>query len=157
MAARVLRAAGESVQSALPSGTTLVERLRALLADGQLAAMRKAGRRDHRQLDRDGEPPPNHVMATHRTSSSIASSACARRSSVSGGRARVLDADALLETEEDAAQLLATFRRRVGLTAGCAEALRLGSSERVTPVRCRRLGACFTSIASARLRLRKWQ
>ncbi len=66
-----------------------------------------------------------------------------------------VDADALLETEETLAQLLATFdadpsRHLVDGEALKARVLRA----RAALLRCRRLGSCFTSVAGARLRAR---
>ena len=66
-----------------------------------------------------------------------------------------VDADALLETEETLAQLLATFDAESAARPVDAEALRVRIERaRHALLRCRRLGACFTSVAGARLRLR---
>jgi hypothetical protein len=66
-----------------------------------------------------------------------------------------VDADALLETEETLARLLTTFDAASAECPADADALKARIERaRSALVRCRRLGACFTSIAGARLRLR---
>lgn len=66
-----------------------------------------------------------------------------------------VDADALLETEETLARLLATFDAesspRVADSAALKERV---LRARAALLRCRRLGSCFTSVAGARLRTR---
>jgi hypothetical protein len=65
-----------------------------------------------------------------------------------------VDADALLETEETLAQLLATFDHS-SVSPADTEALKARIVRaRDALLRCRRLGTCFTSVAGARLRLR---
>ena len=65
-----------------------------------------------------------------------------------------VDADALLETEETLARLLTTFAES---SAGAADPDALKARivrARNALLRCQRLGACFTSVAGARLRQR---
>jgi hypothetical protein len=65
-----------------------------------------------------------------------------------------VDADALLDTEETLAQLLATFDAS-SASAADAEALKARIIRaRAALLRCHRLGGCFTSVAGARLRQR---
>jgi len=65
-----------------------------------------------------------------------------------------VDADALLETEETLARLLATFDAESSRVADSAALKERVLRARAALLRCRRLGSCFTSVAGARLRTR---
>ena len=65
-----------------------------------------------------------------------------------------VDADALLETEETLARMLTAFDQSAG-SAADPDALKARIIRaRNALLRCQRLGACFTSVAGARLRQR---